>query len=257
MNKRTKPEVWQLVKESVHALGGKATNAAIRDWILEYYPDTNVNKIQSQIVVCTVNNNARVHYPENQTPREADGPLDFLFRTGPGHVAMYDPREHGVWEIARDKHGLLMVRKTEYDRRRGADERFVDSRFVEETHLIAYLTKNLDVVEEGLEIYVDEAGNDGIGFETEIGAIDILSIDKEGGFVVVTLRNEISTNAATGQILGYTNWVKRHLAQGRPVRGYLIGPSIPDHVRYALAQTDHIKLKEYELSISLKDIPRI
>ncbi len=245
-----------MIREAVEALGGKTTNAAVRDWIMEYYPETNANKIQSQIVVCTVNHPSRVHYPENQQPRRADGPYDFLYRPASGRVELYDQRTHGIWEIDRDKHGFLTVRKAETGVPARPEELAVDARLVEQNHLLFYLTKHLDMIEPGLELYVDEAGNDGVHYKTDIGAIDILAVDREGGFVVVELK-EATTDDSSGQILGFRNWVRRHLADGNRVRGYLVGPRIPDHVRYALAQSEDVFLKEYELNITLRDVPRI
>jgi RecB family endonuclease NucS len=257
MNRKSKPYIWQMIREAVEALGGKTTNAAIRDWIMEYYPNTSVNKIQSQIVVCTVNHPSRIHYAENQQPRRADGPYDFLYRPAPGRVEAYDPRMHGTWEIDRDAHGFLTVRKSEHGIAARPEEIAVDSSLVEQNHLLSYLTKHLDIIEPGLELFVDETGNDGIRYETDIGPIDILAIDREGGYVVVKLKPEGGREDSSAQILGFRNWVKRHLANGNRVRGYLIGPRIPDPVRYALVQSDDVFLKEYELNITLKDVPRI
>jgi len=87
--------------------------------------------------------------------------------------------------------------------------------------------------------------------------VDILALDKNGTFVVVKVEGDNFHDASSGQILKYRNWVRRHLAQGKPVRSYLVGSEIPDHVRYSLADCEDVFLKEYDLSLSLRDIPKI
>ena len=60
-----KPPVWKMVKEAVEALGSPTTNVMVRDWILKKYPGTNKSTIGCQTIICTVNHDSRIHYPEN------------------------------------------------------------------------------------------------------------------------------------------------------------------------------------------------
>lgn len=254
MNGRTKPQVWQIVKEATESAGGKTSNVAVRDYALEHYPHTNPNTVQGQIVVCTVNHESRVHYPENQRPRKADTELDFLYRPGPGRLELFDPRLHGEWEIAQDPHGFVFVRKSDTAKRKRPEEILVGGGVIEETQLRSYLARSLNIVEEGLELFVDEMGNDGVEYQTDIGAIDLLAVNSSGDFIVILLKVERSSGEVSGQILGFMNWIRQYLAHGRTVRGYVIGTHITDNIRFALAHRDDIALKEYELNISLKDV---
>ena len=77
-----KPYVWQMIKEAVESLGGKATYSEIKDYIWEKYGKVNESTINCQIIVCTVNHPSRIHYPENKKPRVANSRYDFLFSTG-------------------------------------------------------------------------------------------------------------------------------------------------------------------------------
>jgi hypothetical protein len=87
-----RPPMWRLLQEGLAAGGGRTTNVALRDWILERYPDANVQTIQAQITICTVNHPSRIHYPENRKPRaDADPRYDFLYRPGRGQLER--PRE--------------------------------------------------------------------------------------------------------------------------------------------------------------------
>ena len=78
----TKPYVWQMIKETVENLGGKATYSEIKDYIRNKYGEVNESTINCQIIVCTVNHPSRIHYPENKKPRIANSRYDFLFSTG-------------------------------------------------------------------------------------------------------------------------------------------------------------------------------
>jgi hypothetical protein len=51
----TKPYVWQMIKETVENLGGKATYSEIKDYIRNKYGEVNESTINCQIIVCTVN----------------------------------------------------------------------------------------------------------------------------------------------------------------------------------------------------------
>ncbi|HON10238.1 MAG TPA: hypothetical protein PLE24_05175 [Chitinispirillaceae bacterium] len=257
MENQPKPLVWQMIKEAVEVHGNRTTNLAVRDWILEHYPGVNVNTILNQIIICTVNHQSRVHYKENSTPRRCCDIYDFLFRPATGKLEMYDPRIHGEWEIAQDEKGVLFVREVKKAASDRKEPLSVGGGYLEARQLRAYLAKHLYLIEEGLELYVDVFGNDGVGYPSDFGPVDILALDKNGTFVVVKVEGDNFHDASSGQILKYRNWVRRHLAQGKPVRSYLVGSEIPDHVRYSLADCEDVFLKEYDLSLSLRDIPKI
>jgi endonuclease len=106
-----------------------------------------------------------------------------------------------------------------------------------------------------LELYVDVFGNIGVDYPTEFGPIDLLAVDKHGAFVIVAINHDNFPDALSGQILRFKNWVKRHLAFGKPVRSYVVGPRIPEHMRYSLAECGDVFLREYALSIHLKEVP--
>lgn len=257
MEKQPKPFVWQMIKEAVEAHGNKASNVDVKNWVLEHYPGTGANTVLNQIIVCTVNHESRTHYKENQRIRRCGDMLDFLYRPAPGRLEMYDARIHGVWEIASDEHGVLVVREVREVHEAKNDDVFLGSGCIDAAYLRGYLAKNLNLVEEGLELYVDVFGNDGVDYKTEFGPIDLLAVDRYGALVVVAIKLDSYPDASSGQILKFHNWVKRHLSFGKPVRSYLVGSDIPEYVRYSLAECQDVHLKEYDLSIRLKDVPKI
>ena len=234
MDTQGKPPVWKMVKEAVEALGGTTTNVAVRDWILKKYPGTNPQTIGCQITVSTVNQASRIHYTENQKPRRATAQYDFLFRPAKGELVWYDPALHGEWEIAELEDGKLVVREFGMDGDADENEESSNS-FAAEAHLRDFLAKNLHVIEDGLQLYVDENGTVGVEFKTVIGRIDILVVDKNGGMLIVELKVARGPDEVCGQIMRYMGWVKRHLAMGKPVRGLIIAQHISDRIRYALS----------------------
>ena len=255
MNKGARPAVWRMVKEAVEALGGKTTNIAVRDWIEKKYPGTNPTTIGCQIIVCTVNHASRIHYSENQKPRKADGKYDFLFRPATGQIEWYEPTKHGLWEIAEREDGSLVVREVgSVDDDIAEKEPGGGESFAAESHLRDYLAKNLAIVEKGLQLYVDDNGVNGVEYNTPIGRIDILAIYEEDGLLVIELKVERGSDQVCGQIMRCVGWVKRHLADGMPVRGLVIASHISDRIRYALADVPNVEAREYQIHITLSQV---
>lgn len=261
MSEQNRPFVWQMIRQALDALGTPTTNVAVRDWVLERYPGTNKSTVQCQIIACTVNHHSRVHYPGNQKPRTCNTQHDFLYRPTQGTLERFDPKRHGEWEIGERDDGTLLVRladQTEDTLNADGDAGQAatasgGSAFAAEAHLRDYLVQHLEDLEAGLDLFVDENGVDGIEFSTPIGRIDILATDQSGSFVVIELKVGKGPDAVCGQLMRYMGWIKRHLAQGKPVRGLIVAQRIPDRIRYAMADLPHVQLKEYELSLTLRD----
>jgi RecB family endonuclease NucS len=122
-----------------------------------------------------------------------------------------------------------------------------------ESHLRDYLVQHLGDIEAGLDLFVDDNGVDGVEYSTPIGRIDILAMDSTGGYVVIELKLAHGPDAVCGQLMRYMGWVKRHLADGSTVRGIIVAQRISDRIRYAMADVPNVQLKEYELSLILRD----
>jgi len=250
----TKTPVWKMVKEAVQALGSPTSNLAVRDWILKKYPGTNKSTIGCQIIVTTVNHDSRIHYPENKKPRKCDSQYDFLYRPSTGQLESYDQARHGSWEILEDEDGRLKVQKFEDQVKSAASD---PQGFAAEAHLRDFLAGNLNLIEEGLELFTDDNGNVGVEYFTSIGRIDILAVDKCSNFLVIELKVGRGPDDVCGQIMRYVSWVKRHLAKGKQVRGLIIAKSISDKIRYALADLENVQAHTYQMNISLAPVPHI
>lgn len=119
-----------------------------------------------------------------------------------------------------------------------------------------HLSRNLGLIEPSLRLYTGPNGDSGFEYATEIGRIDLLAVDKDGGFVVIELKVSKGPDSVAGQILRYKNWIKRHLAGGRRVRGWIIAHQISDKIKYAIADDPELYAFEYKLSLSVCPVDR-
>jgi len=259
MNSR--PFVWQMVKEAVEKLGGKTSYTEIKRYIFDTYGDVNENTITCQIIVCTVNHTSRIHYPENKKPRISNIQYDFLFTTGRGQVELYDPEEHGVWEIKRDEYGKLVVSQTGIEEIPNSEyESCVDEKemfFPVESHLRDFIAQNIETIQvngHNLKLFSDDNGRDGIEYPTDVGLIDILAIDENNDFIVFELKLSKGIDKALGQILRYMGWVKANLAGEKAVKGVIVAKAIDQKLKYATSITPGISLFEYEMNFKIQQV---
>lgn len=258
----SKPFVWQMIKEAVENLNGRATYSEIKDYIRKKWHDVNENTINAQIIVLTVNHPSRIHYPENKKPRTADTKYDLLYTTGRGQVVSYAPEEHGVWEIYLNEFNGLGIRQQavsdefEPEGEIGdQDERFL---FPIEANLRDFLINNLKTIRGlNLKLFVDEQGRDGKEYPTQVGPIDILATDENGNFYVFELKLSNGPDRAIGQILRYMGWIRKNLAGNRSVKGIIVANKMDDKIKYAVSMVSDVSLYEYEMKFEVRKVPEI
>lgn len=125
-----------------------------------------------------------------------------------------------------------------------------------EQHLEEFIVRNWDAIDFGepLRLYVEDDGTTGQQYATDVGVIDILAVDADGDFVVIELKRAESNRNVVGQVLSYIGWVKNNLAtKKQKVRGIVIVGKADKTLLSALDAVDNILLKEYSMSMSLKD----
>lgn len=241
--------------------GCEVSYSEIKQFVWAKHPDVNSSTLTCQIIVSSVNHPSRVHYPENKKPRMCTGQYDFLYNTGRGRVAPYDPDRHGLWEITVSADGSLMVRVAQEGIAQlevlttALDEQ--QSSFALESHLRDYLARNLTKIGDfgvPLAVYISDDGRDGVEFQTDVGPIDILATSPNGDFYVFELKLGRGADAALGQILRYMGWVARHLSSQHQVFGVVLAADISDKLRYAATQVPQVRLMEYELSFAVKPV---
>ena len=253
-----RPVIWQMVKEAVENLGGKATYAEIKKYIHSKWNDVNERTINAQILVMSVNQPSRIHYPENKKPRISNSQYDVLYSIGRGEVVLYKPEEHGLWEIYENEFGGLGIRQLNNEEIiEDFDEEIIENSnflFPIEANLRDFLIKNLDTFKDSkLQLFEDENGRDGKEYPAgSIGNIDVLTTDENGDFVVFELKLSKGADRAIGQLLRYMGWVKINLAKGKTVKGVLVANKMDEKIKYAILSTVDISLFEYEMKFELK-----
>jgi hypothetical protein len=93
--------------DAIQHFNRDVTYAELKQFVWAQFPDVNNSTLTCQIIICSVNHPSRVHHPENKKPRTCTGQYHFLFNTGRGRVAPYDPEKHGLWEIYQVAEGKL------------------------------------------------------------------------------------------------------------------------------------------------------
>jgi hypothetical protein len=258
-----------MIKQAIEDLGGKASNAQIRDWILQRYPQANRNTISTQINTSTVTAQSRVSMPENSKPRTANARHDILYRTSWGQVELYAPARHGIWEIRKGEDGRLQVGRVgeppAIDELEPSAEPVVEPisepreaaefLFGFERRLRDFLAANIGTLQMAgapLGLYTDDLGRSGVEYPTGVGLIDILAVDADGNFVIFELKLGRGPDAVVGQIARYMGWVRRNLAGDRGVRGVIVAKAVDEKLRYAASVLPDVSLFEYAMSFTLQ-----
>ncbi|MDD5466331.1 MAG: endonuclease NucS [Anaerolineales bacterium] len=130
--------------------------------------------------------------------------------------------------------------------------------FVLEKYLEDFIVSNFHTIFKGeLKIYENAEGNDGQQYSTDIGPIDILSVEpKSKSFVVIELKKGRPSDQVIGQILRYMGWVKQNLCtSGQVVRGLIICRDPDPKLSYALEMTNNIDVRYYSVSFKLREAP--
>jgi hypothetical protein len=219
------------------------------DWFAKNFPKVKRGTVDAHLDAMSTNFGSRVHY---SSAKQGSG-NDLFFKISPGEYRLYEP-ENDPAPIYRD----IPPRET-----KGNDEAHEEEidiydqekrAFAYERDLQNYLVKNLNDLEKGLKVYEFE-GISGVEYPAGGRLIDILAIDKENNFVVVELKVSKGYDRVVGQVLRYIAWVKKHVAEpGQHVRGIIVSREISDDLKLAVSQVNGVKLVEYELSLTFRDI---
>jgi hypothetical protein len=104
--KHGEKRTWELALDAVTALDSASPQEALA-WIVSQYPDYNEKNLGADLAMLSVNSPSRTAYSQNVRPRRTDQGSEFdrLFKVGTGQgvrYELYDPAQHGVWEIFPD-----------------------------------------------------------------------------------------------------------------------------------------------------------
>jgi hypothetical protein len=128
-----------------------------------------------------------------------------------------------------------------------------------EKHLEDFLIENWDKTTFGKQYMLLEKEGDieSQQYQTDVGPIDILVKSRdEKEYLVIELKRGRTSDAVVGQILRYMSWVRRHLANGKLVKGVVIVLEMDEKLKYSLMGLPDISLYTYEVNFKLhkKDV---
>ncbi|MCD6492601.1 MAG: DUF1016 family protein [Archaeoglobaceae archaeon] len=118
-----------------------------------------------------------------------------------------------------------------------------------EKQLEDFIEANLKLIEPGLQLYVDDSGNKGRQYPTDVGNIDLLCVRPNGDFVIIELKRGKTSDKVVGQISRYVGWVKQNLAGNRNVYGIIITHDFDDKLKYAVMANDKLSIKYYRIKL--------
>lgn len=121
-----------------------------------------------------------------------------------------------------------------------------------ESELHAYLSDNLDVIENGLrpfdpENYIEYRTDDG-------GRIDLLCRDIEDNVVVVELKRGKADDEVIGQLARYMGWAREVLGDDGTIRGVIIANVVSQRLRRAASVVPNVRLVSYSVEFRLQQV---
>ena len=167
----------------------------------------------------------------------------------------YGKTEKGKSRIRRYKRIYTEFLNREVIEEEEEQERIEQTSFAYEDDLRDYLSNNLSVIEQGLILFKDKDGKEGIEYpiDTENRKVDILALDKNDIPVVIELKVSRGYTKVIGQCLYYKNKVKQLLNTSK-VRIIIIGREITPQLKIAIEDLSDVELFEYKLSVLLEKV---
>jgi hypothetical protein len=166
------------------------------------------------------------------------------------------------WKNAKTPEGQKILRryKNKYTDMFENDETEEDdfeetSEFAYEEDLKYYLVSNLSLIENGLKLFVDKDGIEGIEYSVDEKhkRIDILAIDKNNDLVIIELKVSKGYEKVIGQCLYYKNKLMEKLKL-KKVRIMIIARNIDERLKIAVKGLSDVELFEYSLNVLVKKI---
>lgn len=241
--------VWNLFHDFVSEFNLKPGEVfdrnKILNWFKQKYPKIKSTTVACHCVLFSTNAPSRIHY-------KAGPGDDLFFRLDASRFRLYDPKSDPapIYSGSMNKQAPLLQPQICQD---DDDEQ----EFAYENDLQQFLAKNLELIEPGLRLYKDEDNDEMTGLEFPAGDrfIDILTLDKQGNYVVVELKVSKGYDRVVGQLLRYMAWIKQNLAnENQIVRGVIIAREITDDLIMATSLVPGVSLLEYKLKVTLHKV---
>ena len=129
-----------------------------------------------------------------------------------------------------------------------------------ETAQIKYLIgERPELLESDLSVYIDAKGQDcGVGFQTDVGEIDLLARSASGDWVVVMVAGDQESGDVIPSLLQRLGWVRKHLCGvNQQTRGILLLDRMDEATRYtAAALEESVSFLTWRLSLQFEPLPK-
>ena len=234
--------VWRLLLRAVDDLPTTFTSTDMVEWFANNYEKIRDSTVRVHLRFASVNVKPDVGHPN------WPGDARVLYKLDRTRYTRYTPEVHGVFE-----NGQLVGSGDEEAHEEVVDDD-AESRFALELHLEEFMEANWASIDFGapLLIWRSEDGESGRQFDTDVGIIDFLCEDTTTkDLVVIELKRGKSSDTVLGQVLRYMGWVRKHLADGRGVRGVVVTHETDERIRYAVAEVPNVEAWTYGVSFSL------
>ncbi|MDP2859187.1 MAG: endonuclease NucS [Bacillota bacterium] len=213
------------------------------------YPDKpwKASTIRAHLLGLSVNHPSSRHYSVRKHA--------FLFSLGRGRYRLWDAEADGTWVVTEE--GVVLADMEDEDISSGDAELGESSSpgvaLSLERDLETWMVSRLEQLESGLGLYQSD-GLQGRQLEADdAGRIDILALDRTGSPVVIELKAGTADERTCAQVLRYMRWVKRELARGKMVRGFIVANDFSPKVHYVVETIPHLALKRYEVQFRIRD----
>jgi len=228
------------------------------NWFSTHYPKIKKPTVSMHLDVMSTNNGKlRCHHPSVKPGSNHD----LFFKVSPSRYRLYASNSDPAPEYPDSVTGTDLLDQhaevgeegeQDLETKIGAETLKEAKAFAYEKDLQNFLFKNISLLEEGLKVYWDEDGElNGREYDAGGRRIDLLCVDKAGGFVVVELKVARAYDRVIGQTARYISWVEENLADGSPVRGIIVAAEINDDLKLAARQVPKISLFEYQMTFSV------
>jgi len=180
-----------------HLTPGQTFNkSAPVQWFAEHYPKIKRTTVIMHVEAMSTNNQVRKHHP---SIKPGTG-YDLFYKLGTDQFRLWVPDRdpQPLYKENMDKGALVSVDaatgEVEPEEEAGAE---AAREFAFERDLRNYLVRNLGLIEPSLKLY-EEEGITGVEFPVGGRFIDILGVDRDGGYVVIELKVSRGTIALLG-----------------------------------------------------------
>lgn len=240
-DKPTRLLMKDMVKEIDLKKGERISKDKVISWFQERYPKIKTGTISAHLIKMSTNARSRHHY----SPKPVED--DLFFQIDGSSFRLFEI-ENDPSPLPNKSSSLDVIETDEFDQDDNKTE------FAYEKDLQNFLSRNLGLIEPGLQLFEDE-GITGIEYPVGGRYIDILALDKNNNYVVIELKVSRGYDRVVGQLLRYVSWIRKHQAESnQEVRGIIIAREISNDLSLACEDLSNVELFEYQLSITLKKI---